>query len=79
MKNNSFLLNQIQGGTVVKIATMDEYDMFLKRCTEGQVLFFTHQVDAKKPTRIVLLGLPDEYQLFLNWIPTVDIQLSILL
>jgi hypothetical protein len=59
MKNNSFLLKQLHGGTVVKIATMNEYDAFLKRCTERHVPFFTHQVDAKKPTRIVLLGLPD--------------------
>jgi hypothetical protein len=59
MKNNSFLLKQVHGGTVVKIATMDEYDAFLKRCTERKVPFFTHQVDAKKPTRIVLLGLPN--------------------
>jgi hypothetical protein len=28
MKNNNFLLKQIHGGTVVKIATMDEYDAF---------------------------------------------------
>jgi hypothetical protein len=28
-------------------------------CTERQVLFFTHQVDVKKPTRIVLLGSPN--------------------
>jgi hypothetical protein len=59
MKNNSFLLKHIHGGTVAKIATMDEYDALLKRCTERHVPFFTHQVDAKKPTRIVLLGLPD--------------------
>jgi hypothetical protein len=31
----------------------------LKRCAERHVPFFTHQVDAKKPTRIVLLGLDD--------------------
>jgi hypothetical protein len=59
MKNNCFLLKQIHGGTVVKIATMDEYDAFLKRYTERHVPVFTHQVDAKKPTRIVLLGLFD--------------------
>jgi hypothetical protein len=59
MKNNSFLLKQIHGGTIVKIATMDEYDAFLKRCTERHVPCFTHQVAAKKPNRIVLLGLPD--------------------
>jgi hypothetical protein len=59
IKNNSFLLKQIHGDTVVKIVSMDEYDAFLKRCNERQVPFFTHQVDAKKPTRIVLLGLPD--------------------
>jgi hypothetical protein len=59
MKNNSFLLKQVHGGTVVKIAIMDEQDAFLKRCTERKVPFFTHQVDAKKPTRIVLLGLLD--------------------
>jgi hypothetical protein len=59
MKNKSFLLQQFHGGTVVKITTMDEYDAFLKRCTERHVPFFTHQVDARKPTRIVLLGLPD--------------------
>jgi hypothetical protein len=35
------------------------YDAFLKRCTERKVPFFTLQVNAKKPTRIVLLGLPD--------------------
>jgi hypothetical protein len=53
MKNNSFLLNQVHGSTVVKIATMDEYDAFLKRSTERKVPFFTHQVNAKKPTKIV--------------------------
>jgi hypothetical protein len=57
LKNSRFLLKQIHGGTVVKIATMDVYDAFLKRYTERHVLFFTHQVDAKNPTRIVLLGL----------------------
>jgi hypothetical protein len=59
MKNTSFLLKQVHGGTVVKNATMDEYDAFLKRCNERQVPFFTHRVDAKKSTRIVLLSLPD--------------------
>jgi hypothetical protein len=59
MKNSSFILKQVHGGRVVNIATMDEYEAFLKRCTERHVPFFTHQVDAKKPTRIVLLGLPD--------------------
>jgi hypothetical protein len=29
MKNHSILLKQVHGGTVVKIATMDEYDAFL--------------------------------------------------
>jgi hypothetical protein len=37
---------------------MNEYDAFLKRCTERHVPFFTHQVDAKKPTRIVLPDMP---------------------
>jgi hypothetical protein len=42
MKNNCFLLKQIHGGTLVKIATMDEYDTFLKR--KRQVSFLMHPV-----------------------------------
>jgi hypothetical protein len=37
MKNSSFLLKQVHGGTVVKIATMNEYDAFLKRCTDRHI------------------------------------------
>jgi hypothetical protein len=33
--------------------------VFLSRCKERLILHFTHQVDAEKPTRIVLLGLYD--------------------
>ena len=59
LKQDSFLLQQIRGGTVVKITTIAVYEAFLKRCVERQIPHFTHQVDAKKPTRIVLLGLPN--------------------
>jgi hypothetical protein len=38
MKNSSFLLKQIHGGTVVKIATMDEYDTFLKCSLKKKLL-----------------------------------------
>jgi hypothetical protein len=59
-QNNSFLLKQVHGGTVVKIVTMEEYDVFWKCCTERKVPFFTHQADAKKPTSwAFLLGLPE--------------------
>jgi hypothetical protein len=59
MKPASYLLQQIKGATVVKIATVAEYRVFLSRCKERKIPHFTHQVDAEKPTRIVLLGLYD--------------------
>jgi hypothetical protein len=48
LSNNRFLLKQVHGGTVVKIASMKEYEAFLKRCVERKIPHFTHQVDAKK-------------------------------
>ena len=59
MKRNSYLLEQVRGGTVVKISTIADYEAFLKRCIERQIPHFTHQVASQKPTRIVLLGLPN--------------------
>jgi hypothetical protein len=55
----NFLLKQVDIGTVVKISNLKDYNQFLKRCSERMVPHFTHAVDAKKPLRIVLLGLPN--------------------
>ncbi len=61
LNQKNFTLTQVNGngGTLVKIATLNEYDSFLKRCVELQLPHFTHPIDARKPVRIVLLGLPD--------------------
>ena len=61
ISQKSFTLTQVNGngGTLVKMSTLNEYDSFLKRCVDFQLPHFTHPVDARKPVRIVLLGLPD--------------------
>jgi hypothetical protein len=59
ISNANFLLKQVKNGTVIKMSNLKDYDHFLKRCIDGKVAHFTHAVDAKKPLRIVLLGLPN--------------------
>lgn len=59
IKSTDFLLKQIRDGTVVKLPTLKIYELFLKRCIDRQIPHFTHAVDASKPLRIVLLGLPN--------------------
>jgi hypothetical protein len=48
----------VENGTVVKISNLKEYDFLLKRCIDRKIPHFRHAVDAKKPLRVVLLGLP---------------------
>jgi hypothetical protein len=55
----NFLLKQINGATVVKISNLVNYHTFVNRCVEQKFPFFTHELDIKKPLRIVLLGLPN--------------------
>lgn len=59
IKSTDFLLKQTRDGTVVKLSSLKIYEQFLKRCIDRQLPHFTHAVDASKPLRIVLLGLPN--------------------
>jgi hypothetical protein len=59
INNANYLLKQVENRTVVKVSNRKEYDLFLKRCIDRKIPLFTDAVDAKKPPRIVLFGLPN--------------------